>query len=102
MPEAADRVRQAGPAEFDSYARDYSAGMENRVKQMFGNAADDFVAVKLRWLYRECRGLCSAKESFRVLDYGCGTGTLLLSICPPIPASRSLKRPKPPGPTVFW
>jgi 2-polyprenyl-3-methyl-5-hydroxy-6-metoxy-1,4-benzoquinol methylase len=64
-------------AEFDSYAHGYAAGMDNSTKRLLGDSADDFIAVKLRWLLRAFPALRSADSSFRVLDYGCGTGTLL-------------------------
>lgn len=66
-----------GNAEFDSYARGYAAGMDNPAKRLLGDSADDFIAVKLRWLLRTFPSIRSADSSFRVLDYGCGTGTLL-------------------------
>ena len=66
-----------GNAEFDSYAQGYAAGMDNPAKRLLGDSADDFIAVKLRWLLRTFPFLRSAGPSFRVLDYGCGTGTLL-------------------------
>jgi SAM-dependent methyltransferase len=64
-------------AEFDSYAHGYAAGMDNPTKRLLGDSADDFIAVKLRWLLWSFPALRSADASFRVLDYGCGTGTLL-------------------------
>jgi SAM-dependent methyltransferase len=76
---AGERPRPPEPAEteFDSYASDYSAGMDNPMKRLIGEAADDFVRVKLRWLLRAFPALMSVDASYRVLDYGCGTGTLL-------------------------
>jgi SAM-dependent methyltransferase len=64
-------------AEFDSYAGEYAAGMDNSVKALLGESADEFVAIKLRWLLRNFPELRQHDESFRVLDYGCGIGTLL-------------------------
>lgn len=66
-----------GKAEFDSYAQGYAAGMDNPAKRLLGDSADDFIAVKLHWLLRTFPGLRSAGPAYRVLDYGCGTGTLL-------------------------
>lgn len=63
--------------EFDNYAAEYDAGMKNPVKSLLGELADDFVMIKLRWLLRQFPELRQADIAFRVLDYGCGTGTLL-------------------------
>jgi len=71
------RSLERGNAEFDSYAQGYAAGMDNPAKRLLGDSADDFIAIKLRWLLRTFPSLRSAGPSFRVLDYGCGTGTLL-------------------------
>lgn len=64
-------------AEFDAYSRDYDAGMDNPVKGLLGESADDFVAIKLRWLLRQFPGLERRDASFHILDYGCGIATLL-------------------------
>lgn len=64
-------------AEFDSYAPGYAAGMENALKAMLGESAEQYVALKLRWLLRRYPSLRTAKPPMRVLDYGCGTATLL-------------------------
>jgi SAM-dependent methyltransferase len=63
--------------EFDQYAAGYDAGMDNPLKAMLGESADTFVAIKLRWLLRRFPDLRDRKEEFRILDYGCGVGTLL-------------------------
>lgn len=76
VQESAHSPEQEG-AEFDSYAHAYAAGMDNPVKQFLGDSAEDFVAIKLRWLLRACPALRSADASYHLLDYGCGTGTLL-------------------------
>jgi len=69
-------------AEFDQYAAGYSAGMEHPLKRLAGRSADEFVAVKVRWLLRDlARSRLAAWESsaspLRILDYGCGAGTFL-------------------------
>ena len=71
------RPQELAETEFDSYASGYSAGMDNPMKQLLGENAEDFIQVKLRWLLRAFPILHSADASYRVLDYGCGTGTLL-------------------------
>jgi SAM-dependent methyltransferase len=64
-------------AEFDAYAPDYAAGMENPLKAALGGSAEQYIAPKLRWLLRRCPSLRTAEAPMRVLDYGCGTATLL-------------------------
>jgi SAM-dependent methyltransferase len=68
------------PAEFDDYAADYSAGMENSLKQCLGGDAESFIEVKVDWLLRDLRYPSSPGSSsgiLRLLDYGCGAGTML-------------------------
>lgn len=64
-------------AEFDAYASDYAAGMENPLKAALGESAEQFVALKLRWLLRRYPTLRAGGAPMRVLDYGCGAATLL-------------------------
>lgn len=63
------------PAEFDAWAEQYNGGLNNPIKRMLGNSADQFIAVKARWLLRREAALTSKKHS--VLDYGCGAGSLI-------------------------
>jgi SAM-dependent methyltransferase len=63
-------------AEFDAYAPGYDSGMDNAVKRLAGGGADDFVAVKVRWLLRRFPEL-RTNARLSILDYGCGLGTLL-------------------------
>ena len=64
-------------AEFDAYASDYAAGMDNPVKSLLGESADGFVAIKLAWMMRQFPELRGKGGGIRILDYGCGTATLL-------------------------
>ena len=69
-------------AEFDQYAASYSAGMEHPLKRLAGRSAEEFAAVKVRWLLRDlARRPLAARETraapLRILDYGCGAGTFL-------------------------
>lgn len=63
------------PAEFDRHAADYDGGLDNPVKRLMGNSADQFIAVKARWLLRREPGLGSGGLS--LLDYGCGAGDMM-------------------------
>lgn len=63
--------------EFDNYAADYGAGMDNPVKGILGDSADSYLAVKLRWLFHRYPELRAKGAAFRVLDYGCGAATML-------------------------
>jgi SAM-dependent methyltransferase len=62
-------------AEFDQHAATYDGGLDNPVKRLMGNSADQFIAVKARWLLRAEPDLKSG--SLALLDYGCGAGDLL-------------------------
>lgn len=62
--------------EFDEHAEGYEAGMDNPLKALAGDSADDFVAVKVRWLLRRWPELASS-PGLEILDYGCGIATLL-------------------------
>lgn len=63
-------------AEFDAYADQYAAGMDNSLKAMLGESADDFIAVKLDWLRHRFPDLYGTGTQ-TLLDYGCGAGALL-------------------------
>jgi len=63
------------PAEFDRHAQSYDGGLDNPIKRMMGDSADQFIAVKARWLLRREPGL--KKGGLAVLDYGCGAGDLM-------------------------
>jgi len=62
-------------AEFDKHAATYDGGLDNPVKRLIGSSADDYIAVKARWLMRREKGLREATLS--LLDYGCGAGDLM-------------------------
>jgi ubiquinone/menaquinone biosynthesis C-methylase UbiE len=62
-------------AEFDRHAATYDGGLDNPVKRLMGRSADQFIAVKARWLLRREPGLKTG--GLAVLDYGCGAGDLL-------------------------
>ncbi len=66
--------------EFDGFARDYSGGNEDPLKRLFGENLDQFIYVKAQWLwnYLTQPGVnISLNETYRLLDYGCGTGEML-------------------------
>lgn len=63
------------PAEFDQHAAGYDGGLDNPIKRLMGNSADQFIAVKARWLLRREKGLKSG--GLALLDYGCGAGDLM-------------------------
>ncbi len=62
-------------AEFDRHAASYDGGLDNPVKRMMGNSADQFIAVKARWLLRREPALKQGRLA--LLDYGCGAGDLM-------------------------
>jgi SAM-dependent methyltransferase len=57
------------PAEFDSHAAHYDGGLDNPIKRLVGSSADQFIAVKARWLLRREPRLtaCGAGDLMRVL-----------------------------------
>ncbi len=63
------------PAEFDRHAATYDGGLDNPIKRMMGDQADQFIAVKARWLLRRERALKAG--GLALLDYGCGAGDLM-------------------------
>lgn len=69
--------KSAAGAEFDAYAAGYAGGMDNSVKALLGDVADDFISVKVRWLLDRYPDLHQRDASFRLLDYGCGAATFL-------------------------
>ena len=62
-------------AEFDRHAATYDGGLDNPVKRLLASSADQFIAVKARWLLRRENGLRDGGLS--LLDYGCGAGDLM-------------------------
>jgi SAM-dependent methyltransferase len=76
-----DKARAAEPrsqrAEFDAFAANYSGGMDNPVKALLGKSSDDFLQVKLDWLLRRSPAFVKAQAGYEVLDYGCGTASML-------------------------
>src|SRR5690242_21128079 len=71
------RENYTSNVEFDAYASNYVAGMENPLKALLGDSADQYMEVKLRWLLRRFPRLRTAGAGMRILDYGCGAATLL-------------------------
>ena len=69
-------MTHAARAEFDAHANGYDGGMDNPLKALAGDGADDFIAVKARWLLRRWPEL-RTNAALSILDYGCGVATLL-------------------------
>lgn len=71
-------------AEFDSYAEEYTAGMEDPVKRLIGGSSDTFFRVKARWLLMDLARYpldsIPFPEAVRLLEFGCGTGELLQAL----------------------
>lgn len=66
--------------EFDAYASQYNAGMDNPTKRLMGDDAEIFIEVKARWLLRDLINRASWPAPFNdlnLLDFGCGVGTFL-------------------------
>jgi SAM-dependent methyltransferase len=68
-------------AEFDSYARNYGAGMEDPIKRAFGASFDMFLDIKVKWLldYLKANSPITAESinNISLLDFGCGTGDFI-------------------------
>lgn len=71
--------------EFDAYAAEYGAGMDSPIKGLLGSSADQFVEVKISWLVQRFPELSAGGAGIRLLDYGCGTATLLRLLAPRLP-----------------
>ena len=68
--------------EFDNYAADYSAGMENPVKKIMAGSALDFLRPKVALLKKM---VANPEANFKLLDFGCGSGdflSLVAAECP--------------------
>lgn len=65
--------------EFDDYASAYDEGMDSSVRRCVGGGSESFIEIKVDWLLRRCQRLPhnDANGDFRLLDYGCGIGTML-------------------------
>jgi SAM-dependent methyltransferase len=66
--------------EFDDYARDYNAGMEDPIKAALGKSANVFLLAKIELLFRYLRRnprIARDNAEIRLLDFGCGTGDFL-------------------------
>jgi len=72
-------VPHASTPEFDQYAAEYSAGMENRLKRLAGADAEIFIELKAWHLAEDVRGrpLSLGGATPRLLDFGCGDVVLL-------------------------
>jgi len=73
-----DIVKKNKLEEFDHYARNYSGGMENPIKNLFGKNLGQFIEIKAKWLMENLSKfpLKSLKET-KLIDYGCGDGTFI-------------------------
>lgn len=80
-PPTPDPERPA--AEFDAYAPGYDAGMENPIKRLLGESAEQYIAVKARWLRQDLRDFVATA----ILDFGCGEGAFLRQLADVEPAS---------------
>ena len=57
-------------AEFDQFAVDYNAGMENPVKKLVGDNPDIFIEVKARWLLANL-AKPAARPKLAATPHGC-------------------------------
>lgn len=65
-------------AEFDNYAENYDAGMDNPIKRMLGSDPSAFLRVKTDWMLADLRRRPLASTGpLSLLDYGCGHGLFL-------------------------
>ncbi len=66
--------------EFDDYAADYAAGMEDPFKRLAGGSFAAFIDLKAGWLLRDLARHPLRSGGARLLDFGCGTGEFLQSL----------------------
>jgi SAM-dependent methyltransferase len=62
-------------AEFDKFAHNYAAAMDNPLKKISGKTQDDFLWPKVNLMLEFKNIGCNSK--MRVLDFGCGSGDFL-------------------------
>jgi len=68
-------------AEFDQFAVSYDAGMQNVLKRLAAESADDFAEIRAEWLLRYMRRIGSERpHGSRLLDFGCGAATFLKAL----------------------
>lgn len=63
-------------SEFDNYAHNYQAGMENPLKKLAGQNPEAFMQLKINWFLRYFNHNLEPKNA-NILDFGCGSGTFL-------------------------
>lgn len=70
--------------EFDNFAQNYSAGMNQPIKKILTKTVDDFFNLKVDWLlnYLTRSPLTSPmlQGSIKFLDFGCGIGSFLKAL----------------------
>ncbi len=71
--------QESSRPEFDAYATDYGAGMDVGLKRCLGADAESFIEIKVAWMLRHLARWPLPGDAAipRLLDYGCGAGTLL-------------------------
>lgn len=68
-------------SEFDAYASQYASRVDDPFKQLVGGGLDEFITLKVCWLLRFLRRRTRPTTRPRLLDYGCGTGAFMISLC---------------------
>ena len=56
-------LAEPGVAEFDAYAENYNAGMDNSILRLAGGSADNFIELKVRWLLKDARAIRFCKQT---------------------------------------
>lgn len=75
---------------FDSFSHDYEGNISHPVRRLFGIHQESLVSQKIRQLRNSLESTGGIPTDIALLDYGCGTGDFLRSLCLDLQAKEGL------------